>query len=59
MELLGIKIVVSEGMAPDEAALLSSKDGVRWTPDGGVERLSEYQRAQIERLVLRANASSE
>ena len=34
-------VVVSEGMPPDEMALIGSNGGTRWTPDGGVEVLSE------------------
>lgn len=52
--VLDIPVVVSDGMAPDEVAVIGPYDGARWTPDGGVESLSQYQLSVIHRLVCNA-----
>lgn len=50
-QIMGLPIMVSEGVAPSEFILHGAVNSVRWTPDGGVEELSDYQRAEVERLM--------
>lgn len=51
-ELFGFQVITSLAVAPDEFVMLSAVDAVRWTPDGGVERMSEYQRERIVEAVV-------
>lgn len=50
-QFCGMEIVTSGAVAPDELVLHGSRNSVRWTPDGGVEELNEYQRSRITAAV--------
>lgn len=54
VKLMGMPIVASAGVAPDELVLHGSRNSVRWTPDGGVEEMSDYQREQIAEVIGRS-----
>lgn len=47
------RIVVSEGVAPDEVVMIGAFNGARWTPDEGVQELSPYQMAEVRKLIVR------